>query len=44
MVADLCKMNTLKLIRTLDDYLAEYETLCSQKEVKQAWHGPDEQR
>ncbi|CAN6301594.1 unnamed protein product [Urochloa humidicola] len=31
--SDLCKMNTLKLIRTLDEYLAEYESLCSQKEV-----------
>ncbi|CAL4913499.1 unnamed protein product [Urochloa decumbens] len=31
--SDLCKMNTLKLIRTLDEYLAEYESLCSKKEV-----------
>ncbi|CAN6284981.1 unnamed protein product [Urochloa humidicola] len=31
--SELCKMNTLKLIRTLDEYLAEYESLCSQKEV-----------
>ncbi|KAL6648482.1 hypothetical protein ACP70R_012706 [Stipagrostis hirtigluma subsp. patula] len=31
--SDLCKTNTLTLIRTLDDYLAEYEALCSQKEV-----------
>lgn len=30
-VAD--KTNTLKLIRTLDDYLAEYEALCNQKQV-----------
>jgi hypothetical protein len=29
-------MNTLKLIRTLDEYLAEYESLCSQKEVEQS--------
>ncbi|PWZ57356.1 putative receptor-like serine/threonine-protein kinase [Zea mays] len=27
------KTNTLKLIRTLDDYLAEYEALCNQKQV-----------
>ncbi|KAL6867519.1 hypothetical protein ACP4OV_015543 [Aristida adscensionis] len=27
------KTNTLTLIRTLDDYLAEYEALCSQKEI-----------
>jgi hypothetical protein len=31
LVAD--KTNTLKLIRTLDDYLAEYEALCNQKQV-----------
>ncbi|XP_062210528.1 protein kinase STUNTED-like [Phragmites australis] len=31
--SDLCKTNTLTLIRTLDDYLAEYEALCSQKEI-----------
>jgi len=37
--ADLCKTNTLRLIRTLDDYLAEYESLCSRKEVKQAGMG-----
>ncbi|KAJ1298023.1 hypothetical protein BS78_01G422200 [Paspalum vaginatum] len=27
------KMNTLKLIRTMDDYLAEYEALCRKREV-----------
>jgi hypothetical protein len=32
-------MNTLKLIRTLDEYLAEYESLCSQKEVEQSRMG-----
>ncbi|RLN40359.1 putative proline-rich receptor-like protein kinase PERK11 [Panicum miliaceum] len=31
--SDLCKTNTLRLIRTLDDYLAEYESLCSKKEI-----------
>ncbi|CAN6290071.1 unnamed protein product [Urochloa humidicola] len=31
--SELCKTNTLRLIRTLDEYLAEYESLCSQKEV-----------
>ncbi|KAG2542204.1 probable receptor-like serine/threonine-protein kinase At5g57670 [Panicum virgatum] len=31
--SDLCKTNTLRLIRTLDDYLAEYESLCSRKEI-----------
>ncbi|KAK8446362.1 hypothetical protein SEVIR_9G477200v4 [Setaria viridis] len=31
--SDLCRTNTLRLIRTLDDYLAEYESLCSQKEI-----------
>lgn len=31
--SDMCKMNILRLIRTLDDYLAEYEALCCQKEV-----------
>lgn len=29
------KTNTLKLIRTLDDYLAEYEALCNQKQVSE---------
>ncbi|XP_062216230.1 protein kinase STUNTED-like [Phragmites australis] len=31
--SDHSKTNTLKLIRTLDDYLAEYEALCGQKEI-----------
>ncbi|KAG8074221.1 hypothetical protein GUJ93_ZPchr0006g41598 [Zizania palustris] len=31
--SDLCKTNTLTLIRTLDDYLAEYEALCSKKDI-----------
>ncbi|TVU47758.1 hypothetical protein EJB05_07367 [Eragrostis curvula] len=31
--ADLSKTNTLTLIRTLDEYLAGYEELCSQKEI-----------
>lgn len=35
----MCRTNTLRLIRTLDDYLAEYESLCSQKEVKQSRMG-----
>lgn len=30
---DNCKTNTLSLIRTLDNYLAEYEALCSKKDV-----------
>lgn len=30
---DLCKTNTLTLIRTLDGYLAEYEAICSKKDV-----------
>ncbi|XP_037420184.1 collagen alpha-2(I) chain-like isoform X3 [Triticum dicoccoides] len=30
---DLCKTNALTLIRTLDDYLAEYEAICSKKDV-----------
>ncbi|TVT99094.1 hypothetical protein EJB05_55563 [Eragrostis curvula] len=31
--SDLSKTNTLTLIRTLDEYLAGYEELCSQKEI-----------
>ncbi|KAL5211119.1 hypothetical protein ABZP36_006742 [Zizania latifolia] len=31
--SDLCKTNTLTLIRTLDAYLAEYEALCSKKDI-----------
>ncbi|XP_006649715.1 probable protein kinase At2g41970 [Oryza brachyantha] len=31
--SDNCKTNTLSLIRTLDDYLAEYEALCSKKDI-----------
>ena len=31
---DLCKTNALTLIRTLDDYLAEYEAICSKKDVR----------
>ncbi|KAM0908648.1 hypothetical protein ACQ4PT_015340 [Festuca glaucescens] len=30
---DLCKTNALTLIRTLDDYLAEYEAICSEKDI-----------
>ncbi|XP_037425625.1 receptor-like kinase LIP2 isoform X1 [Triticum dicoccoides] len=30
---DLCKTNALTLIRTLDDYLAEYEAICSKKDI-----------
>uniref|UniRef100_A0ACD5WXX8 Uncharacterized protein n=1 Tax=Avena sativa TaxID=4498 RepID=A0ACD5WXX8_AVESA len=30
---DLCKTNALTLIRTLDEYLAEYEAICSEKDV-----------
>lgn len=30
---DLCKTNALTLIRTLDDYLAEYEPICSKKDI-----------
>ncbi|PNT77771.1 receptor-like cytosolic serine/threonine-protein kinase RBK1 isoform X2 [Brachypodium distachyon] len=30
---DLCKTNTLTLIRTLDGYLAEYEAICSKKDI-----------
>jgi hypothetical protein len=30
---DLCKTNALTLIRTLDEYLAEYEAICSKKDV-----------
>ena len=30
---DLCKTNALTLIRTLDEYLAEYEAICSKKNV-----------
>ncbi|GJN08508.1 hypothetical protein PR202_ga26437 [Eleusine coracana subsp. coracana] len=31
--SDLSKTNTLTLIRTLDEYLAAYEALCSKKEI-----------
>uniref|UniRef100_A0ACD5XIP1 Uncharacterized protein n=1 Tax=Avena sativa TaxID=4498 RepID=A0ACD5XIP1_AVESA len=30
---DLCKTNALTLIRTLDEYLAEYEAICSEKDI-----------
>lgn len=30
---DLCKTNALTLIRTLDEYLAEYEAICSKKDI-----------
>ena len=30
---DLCKTNALTLIRTMDEYLAEYEAICSKKDV-----------
>jgi hypothetical protein len=32
-LGDLCKTNALTLIRTLDEYLAEYEAICSEKDV-----------
>ncbi|XP_047089973.1 protein kinase STUNTED-like isoform X2 [Lolium rigidum] len=31
--SDLCKTNALTLIRTLDEYLAEYEAICSEKDI-----------
>ncbi|CAM0872218.1 unnamed protein product [Alopecurus aequalis] len=31
--SDLCKTNALTLIRTLDEYLAEYEAICSKKDI-----------